>query len=35
MALIIDVETTGFPQRDGLPYGQNPPFEKINMYDSY
>jgi len=34
MALIIDVETTGFPQRDGLPYGQNPPFEKINMYDS-
>lgn len=34
MALIIDVETTGFPQRGGLPYGQNPPHEKLQMYDS-
>ena len=34
MALIIDVETTGLPQRGGLPYGQNPSHEKLNMYDS-
>jgi DNA polymerase III epsilon subunit-like protein len=34
MALIIDVETTGFPQRGGLPYGQHPPFEMLTMYDS-
>lgn len=34
MALIIDVETIGLPQRDGLPYGQNPSYEKLNMYDS-
>jgi len=27
MALIIDIETTGFPQRGGLPYSQNPSFE--------
>ena len=33
MALIIDVETTGLPLRDGLPYGQNPPYEKLHMYD--
>lgn len=34
MALIIDVETTGLPLRDGLPYGQNPSHEKLQMYDS-
>jgi DNA polymerase III epsilon subunit-like protein len=34
MALIIDVETTGLPQRGGLPYGQNPSYEKLHMYDS-
>ena len=34
MALIIDIETIGLPQRDGLPYGQNPSHEKLNMYDS-
>lgn len=34
MALIIDVETTGLPQRDNLSYGQNPSYEKLNMYDS-
>jgi len=34
MALIIDVETTGFPNRVGLPYGVNPHYEKLNMYDS-
>ena len=34
MALIIDIETTGFPKRDGLPYGENPSYEELNMYDS-
>lgn len=34
MALIIDVETTGLPERGNLPYGQNPPYEKLDMYDS-
>lgn len=34
MALIIDVETTGLPLRGGLPYGSNPPYKQLNMYDS-
>lgn len=34
MALIIDTETTGLPQRGSLPYGQYPSHEKLNMYDS-
>ena len=34
MSLIIDVETTGLPQRGGLPYGHNPPFQRLDMYDS-
>lgn len=34
MSLIIDVETTGFPQRDGLPYGQHPSYERLDLYNS-
>jgi len=34
MSLIIDVETTGLPIRNGLPYGVNPPYEKLNLYDN-
>ena len=34
MALIIDVETTGLPIRTGLKYGEFPPYEKLNLYDS-
>jgi len=34
MALIIDVETTGLPIRNGLKYGEFPPYEKLNLYDT-
>jgi DNA polymerase III epsilon subunit-like protein len=34
MSLIIDVETTGLPQCEGLPYGENPSYEELHMYDS-
>ena len=32
--MIIDVETTGLPQCDELPYGINPPYENLDKYDS-
>jgi DNA polymerase III epsilon subunit-like protein len=32
MALIIDVETTGLPIRGNLPYGENPPYTKLDLY---
>lgn len=34
MALIIDVETIGLPDRDGLPYGEYHSYEKLSKYDS-
>jgi len=34
MALIIDVETTGLPIRNALKYGEFPPYEKLNLYDT-
>jgi len=34
MSLIIDVETTGLPIRNGLPYGVNPPYEELNLYNN-
>ena len=34
MALIIDVETIGLPDRDGLLYGEYHSFENLAMYDS-
>jgi DNA polymerase III epsilon subunit-like protein len=34
MALIIDIETTGLPIRDGLPYGKYHPYENIEMYNT-
>lgn len=34
MALIIDVETTGLPNRNGLKYGEYPPYEILDLYDS-
>ena len=33
MALIIDVETIGLPDRDGLLYGEYHSFENLAMYD--
>lgn len=33
MALIIDVETIGLPQRGTLPFGENPPYNQLNKYD--
>ena len=34
MALIIDVETIGLPERGSLPFGENPPFDQLNKYES-
>ena len=34
MALIIDVETIGLPDCRSLPFGENPPYNKLNNYDS-
>jgi DNA polymerase-3 subunit alpha len=34
MALFIDLETSGFPDRFGLPYGQNPIYTDVKKYDS-
>lgn len=34
MALIIDVETIGLPERGTLPFGENPPYNQLNKYDS-
>lgn len=34
MALIIDVETTGLPIRNGLKYGEFLPYDKLNLYDT-
>ena len=34
MALFIDVETTGFPDRLGLPYGVNPLYTELEKYDN-
>jgi hypothetical protein len=33
MALIIDVETTGLPQRGNLRFGQLPSYENLSCYD--
>lgn len=34
MALIIDVETTGLPQCNGLPYGKYPAYENVELYNT-
>ena len=34
MALFIDIETTGFPDRFGLPYGVNPIYTELEKYDN-
>jgi ParB/RepB/Spo0J family partition protein len=34
MALIIDVETIGLPERGTSPFGENPPYNQLNKYDS-
>lgn len=34
MALIIDVETIGLPERGTLPFGENPPYNQLNKYNS-
>lgn len=34
MALIIDIETTGLPICEGLPYGKYHPYENLNMYNT-
>ena len=34
MALIIDIETTGLPNRKGLKFGENPSYLDNNKYDS-
>jgi len=34
MALIIDVETTGLPEHGSLPFGENPPYNQLNKYES-
>lgn len=34
MALIIDVETIGLPERGTLPFGENPPYDQLNKYNS-
>ena len=32
--LFLDIETTGFPNQAGLPFGRNPPYEEIDKYES-
>ena len=32
--LFLDIETTGFPNQAGLPFGMNPPYEEIDKYES-
>lgn len=34
MALIIDVETIGLPNCASLPFGENPPYNQLNNYES-
>jgi len=34
MALIIDIETTGLPICNGLPYGKYHPYEYLDMYNT-
>jgi DNA polymerase III epsilon subunit-like protein len=34
MALIIDVETTGLPERRTLKFGETPSYEQLNKYES-
>jgi DNA polymerase III epsilon subunit-like protein len=34
MALILDVETTGFPDRTGMAYGQNPCYVHLEKYET-
>jgi DNA polymerase-3 subunit alpha len=34
MALIIDVETIGLPNCGSLPFGENPPYNQLNNYES-
>jgi DNA polymerase-3 subunit alpha len=34
MALIIDIETTGLPDREGLKFGQYPDYTQLNKYDN-
>ena len=34
MALIIDIETIGLPNCGSLPFGENPPYNQLNNYES-
>jgi hypothetical protein len=34
MALLIDIETTGLPNRNGLSYGKDPDYKNISLYNN-